>query len=40
LKDKDVIVDDEELQNVAAYYLAKITLNSIKNLFSGAHAIK
>lgn len=40
LKDKGIIEDDEHLQYKASMYLARITLDAIKDLFEGAHKIK
>ncbi len=40
LKDKDFMHDDERDAYEASYYIAMLTLDSIKDLFSGAHEIK
>ncbi|CAD8112182.1 unnamed protein product [Paramecium primaurelia] len=40
LKDKGIIGDDDHLQYQASIYLARITLDAIKDLFEGAHKIK
>ena len=40
LKDKDFMHDDERDAYEASYYIAILTLDSIKDLFSGAHEIK
>lgn len=40
LKDKDFMHEDERDAYEASYYIALLTLDSIKDLFSGAHEIK
>ena len=40
LKDKDFMHEDDRNAYEASYYIALLTLDSIKDLFSGAHDIK
>ena len=40
LKDKAFMEDDDKAIYEASYYIALLTLDSVKNLFAGAHSIK
>jgi len=43
LKDKDFLINHEnsdKIIDIAAYFLAKLTLDAIKDLFFSAHEIK
>lgn len=40
LRDKDFMNEEEKDAYIASFYIAKLTLDCLKDLFSGAHYIK